>query len=777
MSSSGGSNFVETQCRLDDYVGAGFDNLQIRFHFGGGFPSWGSSWEIDDVGIYALGFDVAQTSDSTPYTLEIGESAPITTSFINQGVGDLGAGGAVESASAKAYVNDMSGNEMWSASSALGNLNMAYYDEMGNTFPGQSTGEIAFTFPGMDTAGMYTVGVKIADSTGATLADLFSANNDANHMLLVGMSAAMGSPTLTGGENWAAVEGEPSDVGDGAIGVDWDETGVAVDTLSVSIVGQAGGYSPSAPEAQVGTTVTWTNADTMTHTVTDDNAQFDSFDIAAGESWSLTFTEIGVFNYYCKYHPMMEGSITIVSDASADEQARTNYLQVWTAESYLVFWANFDMSDDSSISVIAQKKGSSLNDADSIGLWAANGFTIMDGSDHSEVGDSLTRSSGWNPYYIYLDSSRLGYNGLDYDPSDDNAYAFVFRARGLDGSAEIGGVQLIRTLGTGFFLTKDDPGQLTYEIYPSLAVEIDYFAKNIGTEDNTFRLTPELDAQGNVYDGAAFDISINVRMNGEIFDSITTSSNDDGTWTHEFDMAADDEATITVRFGAPDYDQESGEPAGNRKFDVGLNAHDVGSGEDMREPVTATLFIKPSQFALGEMSFNRASVIEGDTLDITVKAWNEGNYASDVLVVFYVMDSSGDAYSTPEGVKRMTRVASTTVDLMAPKPVLEDQGIYMTWYYATGTWDEAFIPGETVKDFETVSINAMINPEPEQQDLDAGHKSQDEYLNQKDDNDANGEISIVKNKSSMPSFAVGILGMSIAALVAAVGASLRREEE
>ena len=777
MSSSGGASFVETQCRLDDYVGAGFDNLQVRFHFGGGFPNWESNWEIDDVGIYALGFDLAQTSASTPYTLEVGESASITTSFINQGVGNLGAGGAVESASAMAYVNDMSGNELWSTSSALGDLNMAYYDEMGNTYPGQSTGEIAFTFPGMDTAGLYTVGVKVADSTGATLADLFGANNDANHMLIVGMSADLGSPMLTGGENWAAVEGEPSDVGDGALGVDWDETGVATDTLSVSIVGQAGGFSPSGPEAQIGTTVTWTNDDTMTHTVTDENAQFDSFDIAAGESWSLTFTEIGVFDYYCKYHPMMEGSITIVSDASADEQARTNYLEVWTAESYLVFWANFDMSDDSSISVIAQKKGSSLNDADSIGLWGANGFTIMDGSDHSEVGDSLTRSSGWNPYYIYLDSSRLGYAGLDYDPSDDNAYAFVFRARGVEGSAEIGGVELIRTLDTGFFLTKDDPGQLTYEIFPSLAVEIDYFAKNIGTEDNTFRLTPDLDAQGKAYDGAAFDISINVRMNGEAFDSITTSSNEDGTWTHEFDMAPDDEAMITVRFGAPDYDQESGEPAGNRKFDVVLNAHDVASGEDMREPVTATLFIKPSQFVLGEMSFNRASVVEGDTLDITVKAWNEGNYASDVLVVFYVMDSTGDAYSTPEGVKRMTRVASTTVDLMAPKPVLEDQGIYMTWYYATATWAETFIPGETVQDFETVSIYAMINPEAEQQDIDAGHKAQDEYLNQKDDNDANGEIAVVKNKASTPSFAVGILGMSIAALVAAVGASLRREEE
>ena len=84
----------------------------------------------------------------------------------------------------------------------------------------------------------------------------------------------------------------------------------------------------------------------------------------------------------------------------------------------------------------------------------------------------------------------MGYNGLDYDPSDDNAYAFVFRARGVEGSAEIGGVELIRTLDTGFFLTKDDSGQLTYEIFPSLAVDIDYFAKNIGTVDNTLTLSP-----------------------------------------------------------------------------------------------------------------------------------------------------------------------------------------------------------------------------------------------------------------------------------------------
>jgi len=774
----GSGGWVESQCRLDSYTGDGMDQVQIRFRFGGGFPNWISDWEIDNVGVYGLGFDLAMTSESSPYTLEVGETFTMSTSFKNQGMGDLGPSGPVSSAYAYAYVNDMSGNEKWSSSSSLGTLAMAYYDDALATHAGEETAAIDFNFPGMSAAGLYTAGVKVADSDGNLLADLFKGNNDASHMLIVGKSADMGSPLLTGGENWVATENEPADVGDGAMSVSWDRTDVATETLAVTIGGQSTGFSPATPEVQIGTAVTWTNSDTITHTVTDKNAQFDSFDISPGESWSLTFTEVGLFGYYCKYHPMMEGSISVTSSQSADEQVRTNYIEVWSSTAYLVFWANFEMSEDSEISIYAQKKGASLDDADSIGLWDANGFSIMDGSDHEEVGNSLSgKSDGWNPYYMSLDSMKLGYSSLSYDPADDNAYSFVFRARGVEGAAHIGGVEVIRTLDTGFFLTKSDVGQLTYDIFPSLAVEIDYFARNIGTVDNTFRMTPELDAQGKSYDGAAFDISINVLMNGNTFEDITATQNEDGTWTYDFDMSPDDEALITVRFGAPDYDQEAGEPAGNRKFDVIVNGYDTGSDDSLREPVAATLFIKPSQFVLGEMTFDRAGVIEGETLDITVKAWNEGNYASDVLVVFYVMDSTGDAYSTPDGIQRMNRVASTTVPLMAPKPVMENDGIYQTWYYATATWDEAYIPGTTVQEFETVNMYAMINPDAEEQDVKTGVKTQDEYLNQKDDNDAEGTIAVVKNKSSTPSFAVGIIGLSVAALVASIGASLRREEE
>ena len=212
---------------------------------------------------------------------------------------------------------------------------------------------------------------------------------------------------------------------------------------------------------------------------------------------------------------------------------------------------------------------------------------------------------------------------------------------------------------------------------------IDYHAKNIGTQDNTFRMTPDLSAQGKPYEGTPFDISIEVTMNGNTFDDWTTYSNDDGTWTYEIEMSPDDEAMSTIRFGAPDYDQEAGEPAGNRKFDVVLNAHDVNSGEDLREPIAATLFIKQSQFVLGEMTFNKAGVVEGTNVSITVKAWNEGNYASDVLVVMYMLDPSGTMYATPEGNQRMTRIAHTTVPLMEPKPGLDSEGEYKYWYEAT----------------------------------------------------------------------------------------------
>ena len=792
--SSAGTGFVSSECDLTSYMGEGFDSVMIRFRMGGGFSDWGSTWDVDNIGIYGLGFDLAQGASSLPYTLAVGEGSTITTSFSNQGQGNLGSGGVVEAAYAHAFVNDLSGNELWSHTTSLGDLDMASYAEAyveeGSekwlpTSSGESTPTMNFDFEGKDNggnvlpAGVYTVGVMASDSEGNMLSDLFPGNNIDSHMLLIGRSADIGSPMLAGGPGWGASSNTPAEVGE-ALAVAWDQSDVATGTLNLDIT--AAGYSVVDAKVSQGTTVTWTNRDTASHTVTALNGDFDSMSIAPGDSWSLKMTELGSWDY-ASTNPAdsLTGSLTVLATASVDKQARTNFVNVWSADSYLYFWAKHDLSEDSSVSVYAQKKGTDFDSTSTIALWEANGFKIMDGSDHTEVGNALSGMDDWKPYYIHLDSNRLGYNTLQYVPDQDNSYSFVFRARGVQGSLEIGNVQLIRTLDTGFFFAKSDERKLTYEIFPSLSVEINYFAKNIGTENNQFQFTPTLAAQGNDYAGPSFTISVEVLMNGAEYDDVTRTEVGNST-TYTLDMAPDDEALITIRYLAPDYDAEMAEPAGNRKFAVKLAPYDVGSADKMREPLSANLFIKPSQFVLGEIEYDRKGVLEGDSLAITVEAWNEGNYASDVLVVVYVVDPSGEAYDTPAGVQRLTRVASAVQPVMAPKEVLMTQpgdynGHARTWYPVTAVWEEVFIPVTTDADYEIVELYAMINPDPEQQDLDNGFQKQDEYLNQKDDNDAFGSISIVKDKSSTPSFALGIIGMSVAALIAAAGASLRREEE
>ena len=71
-------------------------------------------------------------------------------------------------------------------------------------------------------------------------------------------------------------------------------------------------YSPSDITVVAGSTIKWTNDDSMTHTITDEDGNFDSFDISPGNTFSLTMHDLGTFTYYCKYHPSMEGTITVI---------------------------------------------------------------------------------------------------------------------------------------------------------------------------------------------------------------------------------------------------------------------------------------------------------------------------------------------------------------------------------------------------------------------------------------------------------------------------------
>jgi len=85
--------------------------------------------------------------------------------------------------------------------------------------------------------------------------------------------------------------------------------GSPVQTDSVAIRGMA--FQPANIEVQVGTTVTWTNHDGTTHTVTSDTAAFNSGSLADGASFSFTFAQTGTFPYHCSIHPGMRGSVLV----------------------------------------------------------------------------------------------------------------------------------------------------------------------------------------------------------------------------------------------------------------------------------------------------------------------------------------------------------------------------------------------------------------------------------------------------------------------------------
>ena len=71
-------------------------------------------------------------------------------------------------------------------------------------------------------------------------------------------------------------------------------------------------FSPEQFKAKVGDTIAWINKDIVAHTAT---ARGDrDVMIPANESASLVLTKAGIVEYYCRFHPNMEGRITIAPE-------------------------------------------------------------------------------------------------------------------------------------------------------------------------------------------------------------------------------------------------------------------------------------------------------------------------------------------------------------------------------------------------------------------------------------------------------------------------------
>ncbi len=121
----------------------------------------------------------------------------------------------------------------------------------------------------------------------------------------------------------------------------------AQSTVVVSIQSGAGsgqsaapGYKPDSVTVAVGVnnTLTWTNNDTVHHTVTPVSEpagtpwSSGSGDLAPGASYSFTFTVPGTYTFKCNYHTWMTG--TIVVEAASTTTSTTTH----TTPEFPVAW-------------------------------------------------------------------------------------------------------------------------------------------------------------------------------------------------------------------------------------------------------------------------------------------------------------------------------------------------------------------------------------------------------------------------------------------------------
>jgi plastocyanin len=69
-------------------------------------------------------------------------------------------------------------------------------------------------------------------------------------------------------------------------------------------------FGPSTMAAKVGDTIEWTNEDVVVHTATASNHAFD-VTLPSGKPVRLVLKTAGAFDYYCRYHPNMRGTLIV----------------------------------------------------------------------------------------------------------------------------------------------------------------------------------------------------------------------------------------------------------------------------------------------------------------------------------------------------------------------------------------------------------------------------------------------------------------------------------
>jgi plastocyanin len=138
-------------------------------------------------------------------------------------------------------------------------------------------------------------------------------------------NATGGAQNTTEGSSNQSSAGNQSAAGNQTLGAQGNGSGGATVTAVSIVVGASvpsNGefYDPENVESSVGSMVTWTNDDSIPHTVTSGvvennspkpDGKFDSGILENGDSFPFVFDAAGEYPYYCTVHPFMTGKVIV----------------------------------------------------------------------------------------------------------------------------------------------------------------------------------------------------------------------------------------------------------------------------------------------------------------------------------------------------------------------------------------------------------------------------------------------------------------------------------
>jgi plastocyanin len=89
-------------------------------------------------------------------------------------------------------------------------------------------------------------------------------------------------------------------------------TAVATDAVNIKNFG----FSPATITVTAGSTVVWTNSDSVQHDITFNGGGIASSVLNHNDTFSHTFPATGTYHYICSIHPFMHGTVIVTASGS-----------------------------------------------------------------------------------------------------------------------------------------------------------------------------------------------------------------------------------------------------------------------------------------------------------------------------------------------------------------------------------------------------------------------------------------------------------------------------